>query len=72
MEVAIFINTLFAEWIHICTVFGVFSFIVGIVYFSIAFLMKSLIKLEVKIREEKVLREALKLYKKHIENEDKQ
>ena len=69
----------FALWMYLCTTFSAIAFVVGIVYFAVAFLIKAQINLEGKIRNEKVWRTAIKEYldkrkiaycKKDFEEED--
>ena len=69
IEIKMWIDTIFANWIYICIIFSAFAFIAGIVYLSISFLMWASMELEGKIRTEKVWREALRLYMKKYKHE---
>ena len=64
IEIKMWIDTIFASWIYICIVFSIFTFVAGIIYLSVSFLIWAIINLEGKIRTEKVWREAINLYKK--------
>ena len=62
ININMFVLDVFAKWMELCTWFSAYAFLFGIVYFAVAFLIKAQITLEGKIRNEKVWREALKLY----------
>ena len=62
IEIKMWIDTIFASWIYICIVFSIFTFVAGIIYLSVSFLIWTTITLEGKIKTEKVWREALKEY----------
>ena len=49
-------------WMYLCIIFSFITFCVGLVYLSIAMLIKFIINFEGKIRTEKVWRAAIKEY----------
>ena len=62
MEVKIFMDSMFLGWMYICILFSFITFCVGLVYLSIAMLIKCTMNLEGKIRTEKIWRVAIKEY----------
>ncbi len=62
IEIKMWIDTIFASWIYICIIFSIFTFVAGIIYLSLSFLIWATINFEGKIRTAKVWREAIKLY----------
>lgn len=64
IEIKMWIDTIFASWIYICIIFSILTFVAGIIYLSVSFLIWATINLEGKIRTQKVWREAINLYKK--------